>query len=195
MLAFWSEALRYVPREPPSPGWCVLRDPEGRGPNVSLNGVPTKRSSRSRLHIDLYTSDRDTECSGSSLSARLAIRGGIARATTSSSLRIPTVTCFAWWRNQRGRTNEASSNGWLPCLLAAGILTAIVDGLFSSLLSAVFYGSTVQRLFQRALRRPRPGRAERRHANGTDWCSDARRRGVRLVCGFSRAVLELAVDP
>ena len=61
MLAFWSEALRYVPRELPSPGWCVLRDPQGRGPNVSLNGVPTKRSSRSRLHIDLYTSDRDAE--------------------------------------------------------------------------------------------------------------------------------------
>jgi hypothetical protein len=61
MLAFWSEALRYVPREPPSSGWCVLRDPEGRRPNVSLNGVPTRRSARSRLHIDLYTSDRDEE--------------------------------------------------------------------------------------------------------------------------------------
>ena len=43
---------------------------------------------------------------------------------------------------------KASINGWLWYLLAAGILTAIVDGLFSSILSAVFYGSTVQRLFQ-----------------------------------------------
>jgi hypothetical protein len=33
-------------------------------------------------------------------------------------------------------------------LLRAGLLTAITDGLFSSVLSAVFYGSTVARLFQ-----------------------------------------------
>ncbi len=37
---------------------------------------------------------------------------------------------------------------WLPPLLIAGSLTALVDGVFSSVLSAVFYGSTVQRLFQ-----------------------------------------------
>lgn len=30
----------------------------------------------------------------------------------------------------------------------AGLLTALIDGLFSSILSAVFYGSTVTRLFQ-----------------------------------------------
>jgi hypothetical protein len=33
-------------------------------------------------------------------------------------------------------------------LLRAGLLTGIVDGLFSSVLSAFFYGSTVSRLFQ-----------------------------------------------
>ena len=33
-------------------------------------------------------------------------------------------------------------------LLRAGFATAIVDGLFSSVLSAFFYGSTVARLFQ-----------------------------------------------
>ena len=33
-------------------------------------------------------------------------------------------------------------------LLRAGIVTGIVDGLFSSILSVVFYGSTVSRLFQ-----------------------------------------------
>ncbi len=33
-------------------------------------------------------------------------------------------------------------------LVRAGILTGIVDGLFSSILSAVFYGSTVTRLWQ-----------------------------------------------
>jgi hypothetical protein len=33
-------------------------------------------------------------------------------------------------------------------LVRAGIVTGIADGLFSSILSAVFYGSTVSRLFQ-----------------------------------------------
>lgn len=62
MLAFWQQALRYVPRDPASDGWVVLRDPDGKGPNVSLNRVPTRRAGkRSRLHLDLYTSDRDGE--------------------------------------------------------------------------------------------------------------------------------------
>jgi hypothetical protein len=33
-------------------------------------------------------------------------------------------------------------------VVRAGILTAIIDGLFSSVLSVFFYGSTVERLFQ-----------------------------------------------
>jgi len=62
MLAFWQEALHYVPREPPEGGWVVLRDPEGNGPNVSLDQVPEKRSGkRSRLHLDLYTNDQAGE--------------------------------------------------------------------------------------------------------------------------------------
>ena len=36
----------------------------------------------------------------------------------------------------------------LSRLLLAGLVTGIVDGLFSSVLSAAFYGSTVTRLFQ-----------------------------------------------
>jgi catechol 2,3-dioxygenase-like lactoylglutathione lyase family enzyme len=62
MLAFWREALHYVPREPAKDGWVVLRDPTGRGPNVSLDKVPEKGSGkRSRLHLDLYTDDREGE--------------------------------------------------------------------------------------------------------------------------------------
>ncbi len=62
MLAFWQEALHYVPREPASDGWVVLRDPEGKGPNVSLDHVSEKRSGkRSRLHLDLYTDNREAE--------------------------------------------------------------------------------------------------------------------------------------
>jgi Glyoxalase-like domain len=62
MFAFWQEALHYVPREPPKDGWVVLRDPKGKGPNVSLDRCPTRRTGkRSRLHLDLYTDDQRFE--------------------------------------------------------------------------------------------------------------------------------------
>ncbi len=64
MLAFWGEALHYVPREPPRDGWVVLRDPEGRGPNVSLDRVPEPLEplgKTSRVHLDLYTTDQKGE--------------------------------------------------------------------------------------------------------------------------------------
>ncbi len=62
MLAFWQQALRYVPREPATGGWVVLRDAQGRGPNLSLDRVSEKRSGkRSRLHLDLYTNNREAE--------------------------------------------------------------------------------------------------------------------------------------
>ena len=43
---------------------------------------------------------------------------------------------------------SAWDEGRWPRLLRAGVLTALVDGLFSSLLSVLAYGSTVPRLFQ-----------------------------------------------
>jgi len=61
MLGFWQEALGYVPREPEEDGWVVLCDPEGRGPNVSLEQVPEPLEplgKTSRVHLDLYTTDR-----------------------------------------------------------------------------------------------------------------------------------------
>jgi catechol 2,3-dioxygenase-like lactoylglutathione lyase family enzyme len=63
MFAFWREALRYVPRDPPPyNGWVVLTDPNGRGPNVSLDTFPRRREGkRSRLHLDLYTDDQASE--------------------------------------------------------------------------------------------------------------------------------------
>ncbi len=73
MLAFWQEALGYEPREPERGGWVVLRDPEGRGPNVSLDRVPQPGSptpsartleplgKTSRVHLDLYTTDQEGE--------------------------------------------------------------------------------------------------------------------------------------
>ena len=62
MLAFWQEALRYVPKYPPKENdWALLRDPEGRHVNVSLQCVPEKRVGKNRLHLDLYTNDPDAE--------------------------------------------------------------------------------------------------------------------------------------
>ena len=40
----------------------VLRDPEGTDPNLSLDRYPERRSGkRSRLHLDLYTKNREAE--------------------------------------------------------------------------------------------------------------------------------------
>lgn len=67
MAAFWQGALRYAPREPPADGWVVLRDPRGRGPNISLDQVPEhklpqhQQRRRSRLHLDLYADDQQSE--------------------------------------------------------------------------------------------------------------------------------------
>jgi catechol 2,3-dioxygenase-like lactoylglutathione lyase family enzyme len=61
MLAFWREALRYVPREEPEEGWVVLTDPEGKNVNVSLQKVPEPRVGKNRLHLDLYTNEQAAE--------------------------------------------------------------------------------------------------------------------------------------
>jgi Glyoxalase-like domain len=61
MFAFWREALGYVPRDEPEPDWVVLRDPSGAGVNVSLQVVPEPRIGKNRLHLDLYTRERDAE--------------------------------------------------------------------------------------------------------------------------------------
>lgn len=63
MLAFWQAALGYVPRDPRNDGWwAVLRDPQGHGPNLSLQRVAEPRAhKRSHLHLDLYTENRDAE--------------------------------------------------------------------------------------------------------------------------------------
>lgn len=74
MLAFWSQALRYVPREEPEDEWAVLSDPEGRGVNVSLQVVPERRAGKNRLHLDLYTADQ---------------RGEVERLLTLGATRFP----------------------------------------------------------------------------------------------------------
>jgi len=61
MMAFWQEALHYVPREAPEEDSIVLKDPRGVGPNVSLNMTGEGPLEPYRLHLDLYSSDPDRE--------------------------------------------------------------------------------------------------------------------------------------
>lgn len=61
MVAFWRQALGYVPREPASDGWIVLRDPEGKGPNLSFQARDRRPASRSWLHLDLYTTNQKAD--------------------------------------------------------------------------------------------------------------------------------------
>lgn len=59
-MAFWQEALHYVPRRSPTPGdlFAILSDPTGKGPNLSIDKMEPERG---RLHLDLYTDDPDGE--------------------------------------------------------------------------------------------------------------------------------------
>jgi hypothetical protein len=63
MLVFWQEALHYLPKSPAKDGWMILRDPEGRNVNVSLNqvSVSEKLTGRNWLHFDLYTNHQKSE--------------------------------------------------------------------------------------------------------------------------------------
>jgi catechol 2,3-dioxygenase-like lactoylglutathione lyase family enzyme len=70
MMAFWQEVLHYVPAYPPERGvrrngrprgWVILKDPRGRGPNVSLNQTNEGHLEEYRLHLDLYTDDQEDE--------------------------------------------------------------------------------------------------------------------------------------
>ncbi len=52
-LAFWTEALDYVPREPPEDDWAVLQPRSGSGPNISLSVRPSQAQQGPRIHLDL----------------------------------------------------------------------------------------------------------------------------------------------
>lgn len=60
-VAFWTAALGYVPREPMDEDFALLRPAQGDGVNVSLDAVAAPRVLPPRLHLDLYTEDRDGE--------------------------------------------------------------------------------------------------------------------------------------
>jgi catechol 2,3-dioxygenase-like lactoylglutathione lyase family enzyme len=60
MMTFWKEALGYAVGNLPDPTdpFVILRDPEGKGPNVSIDEMEPERN---RLHLDLYTEDPEGE--------------------------------------------------------------------------------------------------------------------------------------
>lgn len=61
MMAFWQEVLHYVPRDPPEADGVVLKDPEGRGPNLALSRTSEGHLEDYRIHLDLYSSDPERE--------------------------------------------------------------------------------------------------------------------------------------
>lgn len=58
---FWQAALGYEPLRPAADGWVILRDPTGRGPNVSVNLSSEGPLEPYRLHLDLYAEDAAKE--------------------------------------------------------------------------------------------------------------------------------------
>ena len=65
MLAFWQEALQYVVGAVENGGFVILCDPEGKGPNLSLDktldGERLGSNRWPRLHLDLYAKDQEAE--------------------------------------------------------------------------------------------------------------------------------------
>lgn len=61
MVEFWSEALGYTPDRPLEGGWVVLQAPEGEAPNLSLQRRDVPRTTRSWIHLDLYSRDQKSE--------------------------------------------------------------------------------------------------------------------------------------
>jgi hypothetical protein len=61
MVAFWQEALHYVPKYSPGEDWVLLKDPEGMGPNIGMSRSHEGPLNDYRIHVDLYSSDPDGE--------------------------------------------------------------------------------------------------------------------------------------
>jgi catechol 2,3-dioxygenase-like lactoylglutathione lyase family enzyme len=61
MIAFWQEALHYVPRDPGGASGVVLKDPRGRGPNLSLYLTSERPLPEYRTHLDLYSTSAERE--------------------------------------------------------------------------------------------------------------------------------------
>ncbi len=59
--AFWEAALGYRRADTGADDFLILRPPDGRGPNMSLDRVPARVQVPPKLHLDLYTDDQAGE--------------------------------------------------------------------------------------------------------------------------------------
>ncbi|HUY09192.1 MAG TPA: VOC family protein [Candidatus Dormibacteraeota bacterium] len=59
-ITFWTAALGYVVRDA-DPSFAVLTDPKRRWSNVSLQRTEEPKRGRNRVHLDVYSADRDAE--------------------------------------------------------------------------------------------------------------------------------------
>ena len=60
-ITFWTQALGYVVRDSEGPNFTVLTDPRRRWSNLSLQHTTEPKRGFNRLHLDLYSDDRDAE--------------------------------------------------------------------------------------------------------------------------------------
>lgn len=57
-MAFWSQALDYVPRDPPEDDWVTLQPRSGTGTDISLSMKPSQVQQGPRMHLDLYSENQ-----------------------------------------------------------------------------------------------------------------------------------------
>jgi len=60
-VAFWQEALHYVPRSPNEREFTILKDPARIGPNLSVQETDELKFGKNRMHLDLYATDQKAE--------------------------------------------------------------------------------------------------------------------------------------
>src|SRR5438093_7446481 len=60
-VAFWQEALHYVPRGPAEREFTILKDPARIGPNLSVQETDELKFGKNRMHLDLYATDQKAE--------------------------------------------------------------------------------------------------------------------------------------
>src|SRR3989441_10604939 len=64
MMTFWQEALGYAPGRPPTPDdpFVILKDPTGKGPNVSIDQMEPYRGRLPSTYTPTTRKERSTVC-------------------------------------------------------------------------------------------------------------------------------------
>jgi hypothetical protein len=100
LAAFWIEALAYRLLDPPSghgswaefslaeaqdrdEAWAIIGDPEGRGPTVLFHRVPEPKTTKNRVHLDVFVSTQP-------VSARDEVEAEVGRLIGLGATRVRT---------------------------------------------------------------------------------------------------------